>query len=132
MINEDRVDRVRARTPDRLNARIDARTEKRLIEAAHLGPVAREERLARLDREWDIDRAMMLLLSIAGTVAHELVGRRRPRWARRILRGQLAFAGIYALFGWAPPVPLLRLLGCRTKSEIAAEHQAIARINAPA
>jgi hypothetical protein len=131
MLDEQRVDRVRARTPGRLNARIDARTQERLSEAAHLGPVAREKIIARLDREWDIDRAMMLLLSIAGTVAHE-VSLRGPRWVTRILRGQLAFLGIYALFGWAPPVPILRLLGCRTKGEIAAERQAMARITATA
>lgn len=125
MQTETRRDRVRARTPARLNAKIDAQTNANIGEATSRGPAAVQRRLQELDREWDIDRSLMLLLSIAGTVAHELGLRSRSRWLHRALRAQLAFLGIYALVGWAPPVPLMRLFGCRTPKEIEHERQAL-------
>jgi hypothetical protein len=131
----DVIDRVRRRTPRRLNERIDAKSDARVKAAAAEGGEALRRRLATVNREWDVDRVLMLAVAVAGTVAHELAlrlaGRRgRRRWLDRMLRGQLGFLGIYALTGWAPPVPLLRLLGVRTRLEIERERDTLRRLGA--
>ncbi|HTV87760.1 MAG TPA: DUF2892 domain-containing protein [Stellaceae bacterium] len=77
-------------------------------------------RLAELDREWDIERA---LAAAAGVLS--LGGLALAAFAdRRLLLLPAAVAGIllqHALQGWCPPVPLLRQLGFRTHSEICRE-----------
>src|SRR5262249_60259570 len=73
METDTRRDRVRASTPRRLNARIDAQTHAHISEVTARGPEAVRRRMAQLDREWDIDRSLMLLVAIAGTAAHELI-----------------------------------------------------------
>jgi hypothetical protein len=148
---ETRQDRVRNRTPSGINRRLDAATTARVKEAIAAGASKVKERLASLDREWDIDRVVMLAAALAGTLVHEIGMRRRRsflrralvaravvgrrlafgglrgpgRWLHRALRAQLGFLGVYALLGWAPPVPLFRLFGCRTKMEIENERQAL-------
>ncbi len=127
---EDRNDRVRRRTPRRINERLDARSEARVRRVAAEGDEAIRRRLAALDREWDVDRVMMLFLGVAGTIVHEISLRGGPRWLHRILRAQLAVLGAYALIGWVPPLPLLRLLGARTKLEIERERETLLRLGA--
>jgi hypothetical protein len=127
---QERKDRVRRSTfPKRLNQRIDERAEARIQAASRESDSAIRERIAKLDRTWDIDRAVMLLLSVGGNVVLEIMRRKRgPRWIHRALRAQLVFLGVYALGGWVPPLPLLRLLGLRTKNEIESEREALKRL----
>ncbi len=81
-------------------------------------------RLEELDREWDIERALMtgapslVLLSLAlGTYADR-------RWYS--LAGIVAgFLLLHAVQGWCPPLPLLRRLGFRTETEIEEERDAL-------
>jgi hypothetical protein len=63
------LDRVREHSAGSVNAKIDEETASRVARFESLGPVERGRRLAELDREWDIDRALMLLFSALG-----------PRW----------------------------------------------------
>jgi hypothetical protein len=77
-------------------------------------------RLAELDREWDIERALQAnaaTVSLAGLAFAALVD-------RRLLLLPVAVAGFllqHAIQGWCPPVPILRRLGFRTPAEICEE-----------
>jgi hypothetical protein len=112
-------DRVRRHTAPYVNARIDRLTNATLQERLDAGRDAIVARLAELDREWDVDRALMVNFAVAGAVALEL-GRRRSGFLY-LLRVQQAFLLLHAIVGWCPPLALLRRLGFRTAKEIAAE-----------
>lgn len=123
-------DRVREHTSESVNAKIDRETATRIAEYQRLGPVERGRRLAELDREWDIDRGLMLLFSALGGLTFTLgMTRMRPlkRWNGwlSVFSTQVGFMGFHAAMGWCPPVVLLRRLGVRTKKEIEGERRAI-------
>jgi hypothetical protein len=113
-------DRVRRRTPAHVNARIDRQTRASVDDSAALGQDAIVARLQEIDREWDVDRALMLNFAILGSLTYEL-GRHRHWGWMVFFRIQQAFLGVHALVGWCPPLPVFRRLGFRTAKEIAAE-----------
>jgi len=112
-------DRVRKRGSKRIAARLDAALEQRLERAAG-DPKWARKRLRRLDREWDIDRAILLPFAFVG-VAALVLARRGKRFYRVPLGAQIGGMLAYATFGWAPPAAILRRLGFRTRQEIEAE-----------
>ncbi len=77
-------------------------------------------RLAELDREWDIERAIeanAATVALAGLALAAFVD-------RRFLAVPVAIAGFllqHAIQGWCPPVPILRRIGFRTPAEICRE-----------
>ncbi len=76
-------------------------------------------RLAELDREWDIERAIE---ANAATIA--LAGLALTALDRRFVALPAMVGGFllqHALQGWCPPVPVLRRLGFRTPAEICEE-----------
>jgi hypothetical protein len=77
-------------------------------------------RLAELDREWDIERALE-----ANAAAVTLIGLALTALVDRRFIALPAMVGGFllqhALQGWCPPVPILRRLGFRTSSEICEE-----------
>ena len=77
-------------------------------------------RLAELDREWDIERALQ-----ANAAAVSLLGLALTAFVdRRFLLLPVGVAGFlmqHAIEGWCPPVPVLRRLGFRTPAEICEE-----------
>jgi hypothetical protein len=123
-------DRVREHTAPRVNERIDALTRATLDATLSQGPDAIEHRLAELDAEWDIDRALMVNFAVAGGASFSiglaryadspLVGPRRKGFLY-FFGAQLAFLALHGLVGWCPPASLFRRLGLRTKGEIEAE-----------
>jgi hypothetical protein len=118
-------DPVRHRTSDRVNTRLDRARRRRIADAIAGGPDAIVARLAQLDREWNIDRALMLTFATLGFAFHELEQRDR-RWGW-LFRVQIAFLGLHATAGWCPPQPILRRLGFRTQQEIDGERTALKR-----
>jgi hypothetical protein len=123
-------DRVRAHSAATVNERIDLETEARL--ARMRGAPSREigRRLGQLDREWDIDRALMALFSGLGGLTFSLGVRnagpfRKGNGWLYLFGAQLAFLGIHAAVGWCPPAALLRRLGFRTQKEIEVERRAL-------
>ena len=90
------------------------------------------ERLAEIDREWDIDRVLMANFSIVGGATYTLgmqrfrqrplfgFGRRRTGLLYA-LGAQLGFLLMHATIGWCPPLIVWRRMGVRTKSEIELE-----------
>jgi hypothetical protein len=103
-------------------------------EAATLSTEAIERRMADLDREWDVDRAVMANFAILGGVSATLAMRDLKRTGRAssgwlVLFGtQVAFLLNHAVRGWCPPLPVFRRLGFRTQKEIDAERQALSNI----
>jgi hypothetical protein len=109
-------ERVRKNTPDKVNKSIDKKTYRNIAFYSKQPAEVQSRRLEKLELEWDIERLLELnaaLLSMAGVV----LGFRRKRWL--FLPGLVtSFLVQHALQGWCPPIPLLRALGFRTRSEI--------------
>lgn len=114
--------RVADNTPEAVNRRIAEDTEQSLrYFAGH--PEEIEQRLAALDREWDIER---VLEANAATIS--LAGIAAGIFDRRFLLLPALVAGFllqHALQGWCPPVPILRARGVRTAAEINRERVAL-------
>jgi hypothetical protein len=115
--------RVREHTSDEINDQIRQQTERNISYYA-LHPELIEERLAELDEEWDVERALETgssSLSLLGLTLGFTVSR---KWFLLPLTVQGFFLQ-HALQGWCPPLPLFRRLGLRTQSEIATERYAL-------
>lgn len=123
-------DRVRNATADDVNARIDQGTAGNIARHSGDSETGRQQRIDELDAEWDIERALEVnaaSLMIVGLAAGAFVDR---RWLAlpAVVGGFLLMHGLQ---GWCPPLPLLRRLGFRTRSEIDEERYAlIANANA--
>lgn len=82
------------------------------------------ERLAALDQEWDIERAIEANASILAFFGTAMATRGDRRWLA-LPAVVTAFLFQHAIQGWCPPVPILRGLGFRTSYEIEQERQAL-------
>ncbi len=117
-------ERVPDSSPAGVNERIRRDAERRVTRAAEAGPHALDARIAELDSEWDIERAIeanAATLGLLGLGLGLLV-------TRRFLALPVLVAGFllqHAVSGWCPPVPVLRRLGFRTMGEIDYERYAL-------
>jgi hypothetical protein len=123
------ADPIRAHTSASSNARIDARTRAALQELAG-APVEIQARLGDLDREWNVDRALMLQFAIAGGLSAVMTLRSLARRGRvggwgALFFTQLAFLANHAVNQWCPPLAVFRRLGLRSQREIDAERAAL-------
>ena len=118
------VERVPQHTPEPLNEQIRRQTEENVARFAAAGRRAIDRRLAELDREWDMERALeanAASVTLAGVALGALVNRKFF-----LLPGLVAgFLLQHAIQGWCPPVTLFRHLGFRTASEIDHERYAL-------
>lgn len=121
-------DVIRARSSDAVNRKIDRLTLGALAEADR--PARIRDRLAELDREWHLDRALMALFSMVGSVTASKTmlslrsTGRLSGWGV-LFWTQMAFLLHHAVRGWCPPVFVLRRLGFRSAAEISAERVAL-------
>jgi len=117
------VERVPQHTPDSINKQIRRQTEENVSRFAG-NPIATEQRLAELDREWDIERTLeanAASISLIGLALGATVDRRFF-----VIPGLVAgFLLQHALQGWCPPVTFFRRRGIRTASEIDEERYAL-------
>jgi hypothetical protein len=123
-------DRVRRHTAAAPNERIEAYTRWRIDETVRGGRDAIVARLTELEKEWDIDRVLMLNFAIVGGTGFAMGA--APRKFKKWLNGwqvftttQLAFLALHAIVGWCPPAALFRRLGFRTSREIESERRAL-------
>ena len=116
------VSRVTEHTDEDVNLRIRRETDDRIAYYAD-HPEEIDLRLAELDREWDIERAIeanAAIIALAGT----LLAAKDKRWL--VVPGLVtSFLLQHAVQGWCPPVPVLRRLGFRTEHEIETERHAL-------
>ncbi|HZP86551.1 MAG TPA: hypothetical protein VFB54_07000 [Burkholderiales bacterium] len=118
------TDRVRASTASEINARIDTATDASIRHYAKTTIGAISHRIEELDKEWDLERTLATnaaSLALGGLVLSVLHDR---RWLV-VPTLVMSFLLQHALQGWCPPVPLLRLLGVRTRREIERERYAL-------
>jgi hypothetical protein len=129
-------DRVREHTAPLVNRRIDRLTQAAIERSTREGREAVARRLAELEREWDIDRALIVFFPIVAGVTSALamqrLARRRLFGARRnpfvyMFRAQLGLLLMHGIVGWCPPASLFRRLGFRTRTEIDSERFALLR-----
>ncbi len=123
-------DRVREHTAPSVTQRIDRMSTAEVDAAVAAGPEAIFRRLAKLDSEWDIDRALMVNFALAGAASFTsglLRYTRTPALSRGrqgflyLIGAHLGFLLLHGIVGWCPPASLLRRLGFRTQREIEAE-----------
>ena len=119
----DRFDRIRQQTAAPVNHKIDRQIEANIEGLRGAAPDDIRERLAQLEKEWDIDQLIQAQTGALVNLGLAL-GRRNRRgyW----LAG-LGFASLlsHALSGWSPPLPVLRRLGFRSRREIDREKFAL-------
>jgi hypothetical protein len=127
-------DRVRAHTAPIVNERIDEMMLTSIDEHVREGRDGIVRRLAELDEEWDIERALMVNFAVVGGLTFAVglsryasspfLGRKR-KGLLYLFGSQLGFMLMHGLIGWCPPVSVLRRLGCRTTREIDQERSAL-------
>jgi hypothetical protein len=118
------AERVANNTSERANARIRCRTEANVARLASAEPGKIEDRLAKLNGEWDVERVVetlaptvtLLWLALALKVDRKLLV------IPAMIQG---FVLLHAVQGWFPPLPVLRRLGVRTTAEIDQERNAL-------
>lgn len=123
-------DRVRAHTAPSVNAQIDQVTQSNVEACVRGGRDAIIRRLAELDAEWDVDRALMVNFAIAGGAtfstglyryANSSPLQPRSKGFLFFFGAQLGFLLLHGLVGWCPPASVFRRLGFRTQREIELE-----------
>jgi hypothetical protein len=110
-------ERVPLHTNAIVNKRIQGRTLHDVSRYFGADPVFIDERIAELEREWDIERTLeanAASVSLVGLALGVAVDRR----FLLIPAAVGAFLLQHALQGWCPPLPILRRLGLRTSREI--------------
>jgi hypothetical protein len=127
--NPPEHDLVRQHTSERSNERIDQDT-RAALERASPTDATIQARLAELDREWNVDRALMLNFAIIGGLSGSLAMRSMKRTGRlggwgAMFFTQIAFLAHHAIRSWCPPMPVFRRLGYRSAAEICAERVAL-------
>jgi hypothetical protein len=121
-------DRVRENTSEETNMKIDQKAVNRIYKYKNLTPAEKTDRLRKLKKEWDIERALEVnasTLALTGIVLGSIVDR---KWfiLPFVVTGFLLQHGIQ---GWCPPLTVLRKLGFRTRQEIDEEIYALKTIN---
>lgn len=117
------ANRVLDNTPDSVNDKISRETDVRLIFFARY-PEKIDQRLRELDKEWDVERMLETgssSLTLSGLILAKTLSR---KWLLLSL-GVQGFFMMHALYGWCPPLPVLRRLGFRTPDEINRERFAL-------
>lgn len=118
------ADRVRANTVPNTLREIDTSIEEKILYYSTQPKEVISRRIKQLDREWDIERWIETnasSLALTGLV----LGLTKSRKYLLLTGTVLGFLLMHAVQGWCPPVPLLRKMGVRTRSEIDREKFAL-------
>lgn len=118
--------RVRRHTRPEIESRNSQQMLLRLREYEGADAAEISERIAQLEREWDIERVLEANASSLALLGLTLGATVDRRWFAlpTVVAG---FLLQHAVQGWCPPLPVLRRLGVRTAEEI---HQEIVALKA--
>ncbi len=116
-------DRIRNLTADKINQKLDRKTQRTIQGVVAMGPDEIRMRLNELDKEWDIDRMLMLNFSVL-VFAQLLAARKNSKWLwGPLIQTPLLF--MHSTIGWCPPSLWFRPMGFRTRKEIHAEREVL-------
>lgn len=124
-IQQSPNDRIRKYTAESVNRKIDLESERITRGVVTQGPEAIRQRLTEIDKEWDIDRVLMLNFSVL-VFAQLVAATRNKKWLWGPLI-QTPFLFMHSTLGWCPPSLWFRPMGFRTRREIQAERDALIR-----
>jgi hypothetical protein len=113
--------RVHLHTRPQVNAEVKHQTIANIAYVIRTNSI--DERLAELDREWDVERTLQTNFSIVALLGLALSLKNR-RWLL-LSAAASAFMVQHALQGWCPPLALFRRLGVRSTAEIERERMAL-------
>lgn len=117
------ANRVPNHTLDSVNEKISRETDVRLNFFTRY-PEKIDQRLCELDKEWDVERMLETgssSLTLSGLILAKAINK---KWLLLSV-GVQGFFMMHALYGWCPPLPILRRLGFRTPDEINRERYAL-------
>lgn len=122
--NEPAGETVRKVTSVKSNAVIDETILSNIKKYSGKSPSEISLRIKQLDKEWDIERVLDLVMSALALfgIAGSFIISRYSIIAPIIL---LLFFIWHAFQGWCPPIPLLRYFKIRTRPEIDREKYAL-------
>jgi pimeloyl-ACP methyl ester carboxylesterase len=123
--NQTSTDAVRSHAPDGVNKRIDERVERCVRHMAEQDRPEITRYLEKLEREWDLNRAVMVAGSMVSLLGLWLARRDGGGW--RVLGGVAAGLVLqHGLTGFGPLAELVRAVGgIRTRKEIDLEKFAL-------
>lgn len=124
MMDLEGYDRIRAHSSEKVNADIEMRAIEEIQRYSKENKAVISQKIDELDREWDVDRAIMILFPILTSIAVSLGIRKSRKWFG-LFGVQLGFLILHAVRGWCPPLVLLRRMGFRSRFEIDAEKYAL-------
>lgn len=118
------INRVRRNTAPHINQRIDEQTARNVRIYSAQPPHVIDRRIRELEQTWSIERVLQANASMMGFITSVLALTTSKKWGLLTL-GALGFSLLHGVQGWDPPLPLLRRLGLRTRSEIDEEIYAL-------
>ena len=122
--NSNEGDAVRANTTPETLKKIDTTIEEKVLYYSTQPKEVISERITQLEREWDIERWLETNASSLALMGL-ILGLTKSRKYLVLSGTVLSFLLMHAVQGWCPPVPILRRLGIRTRSEIDREKFAL-------
>lgn len=122
--SDSEPDRVRRSTTRFQLRRIDREIEDNVRYYASQPPEVIAERIADLQHEWSVERYLQVNVAVVAGGTALLALTRDRRWGY-VTCGALGFFLYHALAGFDPPLPPLRQLGIRTRSELNREIYAL-------
>jgi hypothetical protein len=121
---ETEADRVRRFTSPESLRRIEQQIERNVEYYGNQPDEVIAQRIEELKREWSINRMLQANVATVGFLGAILGLTSGKKWALLTL-GAFSFFLFHGLRGWDPPLPLLRRIGVRTRSEIDREIYAL-------
>lgn len=117
-------DRVEENSPNSTNDQIQLQLKDNIRKYASADESTLSQRIAELEKEWYMDRLLIVNASSLAGIGLLLAVTVNTQWL--ILTGVvLAFLLQHGLQGWCPPLPLFRKLGVRSFKEIDRERFAL-------
>jgi hypothetical protein len=118
------ADRVRRFTSSATLHKIEEKIERNVAYYASQPDDVIAQRIEELKREWSVNRLIQAHAATVGLVGAVLGFTVNRKWALLTL-GAFGSLFVHGIRGWAPPLPLLRQLGMRTRTEIDREIYAL-------
>lgn len=109
-------DHVKESTPKSINRKIEKEISNELEYYSNRSKKEIKEKIAELDKKWDIERTLETNASIIALTG--LLLSRKSKKFLIIPAVVMSFLLQHALQGWCPPLPLFRALGIRTRKEL--------------